>query len=252
MARRIIFFLKHKSYRILGIAYLVVIILLLALSGKAYYSIGAYSMLFAAGSVFWERKMGKWSLIFVLFLLINLLFAPYSLPVFKIDKMKSYLSWISENAGMNALLRWEDGNYYELTQDYADMHGWDEIPAKVAKIYHQLTSEQQSKTLVWGGSYGHAGVLNFYREQYNLPVAHSFNSSFVMWVPDTLDIEYQIQVEDAKLEASPYFESTMLMDSIENPYARDKGYIYLKANTKGDLSEIWKSIVAEERAEAGY
>ncbi|MFK7936130.1 MAG: ArnT family glycosyltransferase [Saprospiraceae bacterium] len=246
-------FLKQPTYRILGITYLVVIGLLLALSGKAYYSIGAYSMLFAAGGVFWERQLEQKAVyIFTPLLLLNLFLIPYSIPIFKIEAMKNYLAWMAEHAGIDAPLRWEDGVYRDLTQDYADMHGWDELPAKVAKIYHQLSPEEQAKTLVWGGNYGHAGALNFYRKEYNLPVVYSFNSSFVMWTPDTLDIEYQIQVEDNYQSPSPYFEETILLDSITNPYARDPGYIYLKRGAKGDLGKIWQEIVAEERAAAGY
>lgn len=247
------FMLKDPNYRVLGIAYLVVISLLLLLSGKAYYSIGAYAMLLAGGGVIWEQYLGRKAVyICTAMLMINILLIPYGIPVFKVETMKSYLNWMSENIGITAPLRWEDGVYRDLTQDYADMHGWEEVPAKVAKIYHQLTPEQQAKTLVWGGNYGHAGVLNFYRQQYDLPVAYSFNSSFVMWVPDELNIEFQIQVEDSKIEASPYFEETILLDSITNPHARDPGYIYLKRGAKGDLSGVWKEIVAEQRAEAGY
>lgn len=247
------FMLKNPSYRVLGVAYFVVIGLLLALSGKAYYSIGVYGMLLAGGGVLWEQWLGrKAAYICTVLLMINVLLIPYGIPIFKVETMKSYLAWMSENVGITAPLRWEDGVYRDLTQDYADMHGWEEIPAKVAKIYHQLTPAQQAKTLVWGGNYGHAGALNFYRQQYDLPVAYSFNSSFVMWTPDELDIEYQIQVEDSKLDASPYFSETILLDSITNPYARDPGYIYLKRGAKGDLNQVWKELVAAERAAAGY
>ena len=48
------------------------------------------------------------------------------------------------------------------------------------------------------------------------------------WVPEDLDFEIQIQVDDNHQYTSDYFHSVVLMDSIENPYARDPGLIYLK------------------------
>ena len=52
----------------------------------------------------------------------------------------------------------EDGVVRNLRQDYADMHGWEEIPRKAAKLYHNLTPEQQRTCLLYAGHYGQAGV----------------------------------------------------------------------------------------------
>ena len=45
---------------------------------------------------------------------------------------------MAENFGFESRLRWEDGKYYALPQDYADMNGWEELTQKVAKIYQLL------------------------------------------------------------------------------------------------------------------
>mgnify|MGYP000681086498 CR=1 FL=1 len=64
------------------------------------------------------------------------------------------------------MLRWEDGKYYELPQDISDMHGWEELVQKVSKIYHDLPIQKQQTCMIYGGSYGHAGAINYFKEKH--------------------------------------------------------------------------------------
>jgi len=244
---------KMKSYRFLGWTYLLVILLLLLTHGKDYYAFGAYAMLFAVGGIAWEHWLGKKSLFLIpIITLINIPAIPLALPILPIEKMETYSLYIRDDLGVENLFRWEDGIVRNLRQDYADMHGWEEIPRKAAKIYHSLPPEQQRTCLLFAGHYGQAGVMNFYREKYNLPETYSFNASFVAWVPDNLEITCQIDIDDNKQGESASFHSVVLMDSIENKYARDPGYIYFKTKPRTDLTPVWKELVKSRRAEAGY
>ena len=243
-----------RSFRVLGWAYVLVLLLLLGLSGKAYYTIGAYAMLLAAGGVVWEQwlKQRAWVLVPVL-LLFNAGIIPYGIPLMSVEKMEQYCAYMLENFGVSPPLRWEDGQIRSIPQDFADMHGWDELPQKVAEFYHDLPEEIQEKTLLYGGSYGHAGVLNFYREQYDLPECHSYSSSFIMWAPEDLDFDfqYQIQLDDRWQESSDYFQEVRFVDSIRHPLARDPGYIFFKTGAKEDLLPVWKEIVIERKKANG-
>ena len=244
---------SHSMKRVFSIAFLAVVFLIFLLSGKPYYTIGAYTMMIAIGGIAFEKWWGQkaWWIIPPI-ATINFLALPIALPLLPVDAMKSYSSYVQNKVGIEGPFRWEDGEVRILKQDYADMLGWQELPGKVADIYHSLSEMEQEHCLIWGGSYGHAGVLNFYRDRYDLPVCHSFNASFVAWVPQDMEISAQIQVEDAKMDPSPYFEETILMDSIEHPLARDPGYIYLKIKPKEDLKPLFRELVREARVEAGY
>lgn len=143
--------------------------------------------------------------------------------------------------------RWEDGVVYPIPQDYADMHGWLELPEKVAKIYHALPPEKQKRTQIWDGHYGQAGVLNLFREKYNLPECVSMNASYPMWMPDSVDFDYQILVDDSYYPESSWFFTHTLIDSIQNPYARDAGCIYWRENPRMDMDSLWRSMLKEER-----
>ncbi len=241
-----------KKFRVLGWAYVLVLLLLLALSGKAYYTLGAYAMLIAAGAVVWEQWLGKRALLLLpIILVLNAGIIPYGLPLMSVEKMEQYCAYMKDTYGVSGPLRWEDGQERSIPQDFSDMHGWQELPGKVAAFYHSLPDSVRNKTLLYGGSYGHAGVLNFYREKYDLPECYSFNSSFVMWVPEDLKFEYQIQLDDRWQDGSPYFEEVRLVDTIEHPLARDPGYIFWKNGAKEDLSPVWKEIVIEQKRENG-
>ena len=210
-------------------------------------------MLFATGGIAWEHWLGKKSLLLIpMITLLNLPVIPLALPILPIEQMEAYGLYIQNDLGIKGFFRWEDDVVRNLRQDYADMHGWEEIPQKVAKIYHSLSPEQQRTCLLYAGHYGQAGVMNFYRDKYHLPETYSFNASFVAWVPDDLEITCQIDIDDNRQGESTSFFSTILLDSIENKYARDPGYIYFKTKPRTDLTPVWKELVEQQRAAAGY
>lgn len=241
-----------RPYRLLGWAFFITLAILLLLSGKAYYTIGAYGMLFAAGGLVWERWLGHyaWTIIPVM-LLFNAPIIPYGLPLMPVEQMKDYCAYMKDNYGLDMPLRWEDGVIRALPQDFADMHGWDELPAKVARFYHSLSPAEQQKTMLYADNYGQAGVLNFHREKYNLPECYSFSSSFTMWIPEEVDFEYQLQVYDEWHPTSDYFAEMIFVDSIDSPVARDPGYIFYKTAPKVDVRAAWREIVKEEKMADG-
>lgn len=239
-------------YRLLGWAFLLTLGILLLLSGKAYYTIGAYGMLLAAGGVMWERWLGRfaWTLLPAM-LVLNAPIIPYGLPLMSVEKMQAYCSYFKDHYGLTGPLRWEDGVIRTLPQDFADMHGWEELPAKVATFYHSLTPEQQSKTMLYADNYGQAGVLNFHREEYGLPECLSFSSSFTMWIPQEVDFDHQLQVYDEWHPTSEFFNEMIFVDSIAHPLARDPGYIFFKTQATMDVRAVWREIVKEEKMADG-
>jgi hypothetical protein len=247
---------KFKSYRFLGIGFLLTILLIGSLSGKAYYTIGAFTILFPFGGIVLEKWILKNAIRLSLFLGMTILtipILPYVLPVFKIDQMKSYCKFMDEKAGLEGPLIWEDNQKYELPQDYADMNGWEELSERVAKIYHALPKEKREKCMIYGGNYGHAGSLNYYRKKYNLPEAQCFNSSYKMWAKEEVDFDNQIMVEDRRQSpTSDFFNRMILVDSIHDPFAREKGFIYYRDDPKVDVREAWENIVRGEKEEFNF
>jgi hypothetical protein len=242
-------FWKGKKFRFLGWTFVFTIGILVLLSGKSYYSFGAYPMLMSAGGIFWERlflgkPIGLKVGVLVTMLFPNFFLLPMGLPILKIENVPAYCGKLAE---LGIEQRWEDGVVYQIPQDYADMHGWLELPEKVAKIYHALPPEKQKRTQIWGGHYGQAGVLNLFREKYNLPECVSMNASYPMWMPDSVDFDYQILVDDSYYLESSWFSTHTLIDSIQNPYARDVGCVYWRENPRMDMDSLWRTMLKEKR-----
>lgn len=242
---------KYRDYRFITYALAITVGLIISLSGKDYYTLGAYPMLFVFGGLAWNQWLkpvwAKAVLIIVLFL-INFPLYPYVLPVLKVDKMETYCAMMKDRYGLDAPLVWEDGKMYTIPQDYADMHGWDEMARKVIDLYLSLPEEDQKACMLYGGSYGHAGAINYFGRELGLPEAFSFNSSYKLWLREDYSFSKQIQVEDNKQGPSQYFETMILVDSTENRLARDPGYIYFKEAPKIDVEAAWKGLVKEIKA----
>ena len=243
---------KMKDFRFIGIAFLTLILIIIFLAGKSYYTIGAYTMLFVFGGIGLEsvlkNKAQKITLATALVaFVIGVL--PLSLPVLSMENMEKYCDFLITKIGLEGPMRWEDGKVRSLPQDYADMNGWEELAQNVSKVYHQLSDEEKSQCNILGASYGEAGAINFYRKKYKLPEAYSRNSSFVLWAPEDIQFNNQILIIDERQNGSDWFGNMELVDSIENPFARDKGYIYYRSNPKGDIQAAWKAYIRERKDE---
>lgn len=246
---------RLKAYRFIGIAWLSTLLLIGFLHGKAYYTIGAFTILFPVGAIGIEHAFKKNTGKFVLLMLIILPILPalpYALPILSIDKMKKYATYMSQYEGFDTQLKWEDGKYYDLPQDYADMQGWEELSQRVADFYYSLTPEQQSQTMIYAGSYGHASSLNYFQDKYKLPDIQGLNGSHMIWAKRNVDFKYQIMIEEEKQHTSTWFEEMTVVDSIHNPYAREKGYIHFRQNPKLDVVNAWKELVEEQKSEFNF
>ena len=247
-------YVAFYRYRFIALACFATLTIIASLSGKAYYTIGAFYVLFPFGAIALDKMIDKsWIKYSVLavFIILSLPFAPLGTAIVPIDQFQSYSDQLSKISGIDDYLYWEDGKKYDIPQDYADMHGWEELPQKVAKQYHALPDDEKSRTILYGYSYGHAGVLNFYKKQYDLPETYSGNGSYMWWADADAQFDQILMVADEYADPWRDFNTITLLDSITHPYARDPGYIYLMTDPKRDPSIYWKERYEEMRGEFG-
>ncbi|MDO3628271.1 glycosyltransferase family 39 protein [Mucilaginibacter sp. BT774] len=249
----LLFSARLRRFQFLAFAFILIFIFLLAMKGKEYYLFGAFPMLFAAGGYGFERWMKSKgyvlrTAIVLFFTLPNLLLLPLALPIFSLDQTMAAFRF------MHIAPKWEDQKEHYLSQDYADMLGWDEMTEKVAKTYNSLTPEQQKHTQIYADNYGEAGAIHHIGKQYNLPDAACLNSSFTLWTPDSLNARYIIYVDETNgsniKKFQSYLESYIKIGEIDSPYAREKGTgIFLLVNPKPELDEAYRKELAEKRLE---
>ncbi len=224
----LLFYKKERHFQLFGFIYLAVILLLIFGSGKGYYSLGIYPILFVFGAYFIEKYIKKYLIYVFSFLVISMAFSLYMSISFDGIPITTFEKAFNEGA-----YTWEDGVAHDIPQDMADMTGWKEIGQKVSEIYLNLSEEDKDNCDIFCYHYGQAGAVMFYGKKHHIPQPTSFNGSFVFWAPDSLSNDYVIWVHtgnepNPEPELQRYFESYELMVTIDDRYFREDGTkIYL-------------------------
>ena len=179
---------RGKAYRVMGIIFVSVFILLIVQHTRAYYLSVAYPMLFAGGAVlvesFFERK--KWRARILKPLTVTALVAgiastvPVLLPVLPPEEVLKVVE------DMPPEMRGSLGvpeDHVELPQVLASRMCWEGFVAEVARVYETLPEEDQKACVIFAGSYHSAGAIDFLDKEYGLPPARSTHNNYWLWGP---------------------------------------------------------------------
>ncbi|MDX1913337.1 MAG: glycosyltransferase family 39 protein [Saprospiraceae bacterium] len=186
------FLLFHPSgapWRVFGWMYLIVLAILLLFSGKSYYSLGAYPVLVAAGAAYLEQISRlrfywiRWTVPVLMFIAGSMM-VPVALPLFPPQQEAEFVKRLSGIPGLKGVLRWEDGNYYALPQDFADMLGWEELAHQTGALWQRLPDKNTAA--IYADSYGQAGAVEYFGQAYDVPNVWSFSDNYRYWLPDSL------------------------------------------------------------------
>lgn len=252
----LLFSARLQKFRFIAFAYLLIFVFLMKMNGKNYYLFGAYPMLFAADGFAFEQfiKACYFTLrtfVIAVFTLPNLVLLPLLLPVLSLQQTLTVIRFDSQHIPpMRFAITWEDHKQRPLTQDYADMLGWEEMVAATAKIYNSLTSEEKTHTTLIADNYGEAGAFYRFGLKYNLPTVVCLNSSFALWAPENLSPKTIIYVSDDKdvSDLKLVVGSFKLMYEVTNPLAReaDTG-IFLLQGVKPEINKIYRNNLLQTR-----
>jgi Dolichyl-phosphate-mannose-protein mannosyltransferase len=152
------------------------------LGGKPYYSGGAYTVLFAAGSVPVERWLtfkrdtgagrrapGRripWRPVaFTAGLVVTLaLSLPVALPLLPARTLHTT-------------------QLQKINYDLGEQIAWPRLVQLVSREYHALPAAQRARTAILTGNYGEAGAVDRYGPGLGLPQAYSGHNNFWLWGP---------------------------------------------------------------------
>jgi hypothetical protein len=185
----------------------------------------------------------------ILFILtVSVVALPLSLPILKPEAFIRFY----RSMGMEKFHRWEDGEYYDLPQDYADMIGWEELSGIVGGAFEKLNPEQQSRCVIIANNYGEAGSVNFYGTKYGLPRAISFHDSYIFWAPESIDADYLIKIGDSD-NLEELFHHVEIIGRITTPHARQEGTpIYFCAEPKIDVNRVYQDDLKDRMVRYHY
>jgi hypothetical protein len=158
-----------RRYRCFAVAYVALVVIMLATSGKAYYIAGFYPLLLGFGSVRADawlargRPVRRW-----------LLTASIALT-----------AAASAFIGLSVLpVRDLGGSIVEkLDSTEGEMVGWPRFVATVASVYHNLPPATRTRTAIFTKNYGEAGAVDLLGPTQGLPQAYSGHNGFSEWGP---------------------------------------------------------------------
>jgi len=243
---------EASRFRFLGFLALFVIVALLLLKGKSYYTLGVMPMLIAAGSVAYEKLIRKRTLRIAFPLVLCLLAipgVPSGLPVWDREGLVTYFDVLDRRYGIDLGMRFEDGTIHSLPQDYADMIGWEEFATLTEKAYMMI--EDKTAALIYAENYGQAGAITIIGKKYGLPEAVSFHESFRYWFPREFPVEIKSFIyinHSLGRDVEELFATIRLIGRISDPNAREYGAaVYLCENPVTSFNEFWKKRTGEIR-----
>jgi hypothetical protein len=175
---------RLRAFRAIGWAYLAVLAIMLASNAKPYYLAPAYTALLAAGAVAFEdirrpaiRALVRPALV-LLVIVSGAVSLPFAKPVLSTDWFLRYAAALG--VGPRSEERQELGR---LPQQYADMHGWQELASNLAAVYRALPPADRERACVFVQNYGEAGAVDVLGAPLGLPRAISGHNSYFLWGP---------------------------------------------------------------------
>ncbi|MEM9930932.1 MAG: hypothetical protein AAF840_14015, partial [Bacteroidota bacterium] len=69
------------------------------------------------------------------------------------------------------------------------------------------------------------------------------------WVPDSLDFDRQIIVDNYPQGPSDFFANLQRIDTVQAPYARETSYLHYRSEPTTDVRAVWTKHVQERKAE---
>lgn len=239
---------QFKEFQLFLWALFFTLITFVFFKAKAYYAVGLYPIFFAFGAAYLAKitTIG-WSkyLRYPAFVLPVLFFIPLLLFYLPIRTPEEYFAAAKAGERMSAH-KWEDGKQRPMSQDFANMLGWQELAHNVDSIYSTIPNK--TTLMILCDSYGQAGAINYYSKIKGLK-ADAFNTDYEKWVNLNREITTVIRIKEFENRESnrdlKLFNTVKSVAEIKNPYARKNGtQIMVLAKPKLNLSKLLR----EERA----
>lgn len=232
-----------RSYRALGLAYVVTIAVLLAVHGRVYYPLPAYPLLFAAGAVALEawfaRPAWRWAkpAYTGVVALAAAALAPLAMPLLPPETYLRYTRAIHVNPPQI-----EHRKTSALPQLFADRFGWPEMAQAVAKAYFALPAAERGRCAIFANDYGEAGAIDFYGPGLGLPKAISGHLTYWYWGPRGYTGDVMLVLGDRREALERKFEDVRAVAEIGQEYAMAQEHftLFVCRKPKGwTLASAW-------------
>jgi hypothetical protein len=244
-----LFFNKHlKQYKFLAFLFVIpFIILVLNGTSKAEYLAPAYAILWAAGCVWWGQMIQRsvytrvaFGVLFTLWLALTIALTPMVLPVLPVEQYIAYAKQMDFEPESS-----EGKELAELPQFYADMFGWKEKAAGVAKVFDTLSEDEKAKCAIYSTNYGRCAAIDYYGKQYGLPKSIGGHNNYWIWGPRGFNGDVLIAIGGELEDHKKSFREVTQVSTIDCKYCmpyEDNVPVFLCRNLYRDINEIWPRV----------
>jgi hypothetical protein len=234
-----------RQFRSLSIVCAVAMALFLLLQGKEYYFGPMHPVLLAAGSLVagtWLANRPRlWWAAIGCGMAGGLLLLPLGIPLLPPPMMARYTSAL----GITRAATTNRGTILPLPQDFADMLGWREQVAEVARVYRALPDSDRAGAVIVGGNYGRAGALAAYHREFGLPYPISRHGDFYNWGPGDREPTVVIVVGGTVPELQTIFGAVVEAGHISTPLGVEEEQevtVHVCRNPRQPLRQLWRSL----------
>ena len=240
---------EGKKLRLFGWMFILVFLIMIATRAKAYYLAPIYPVLLAGGAVLVEalsvRTGRRWlrPVAAVLIVAFSVPAVPFVIPVLPVESYIAYQNVLGLTPAQEE--RHEVG---VLPQHYADMFGWEEMTALVAKVYQSLSPEERAGCLIYVRNYGEAGAIDFFGGKFGLPKASCGHNNYWLWGPPDWDGKVAIifgdsnDLEESTKDVAAGFATVEHVATFTHkyimPYENGRP-IFVCRGAKGNIKDIW-------------
>jgi hypothetical protein len=236
----LVWFLRVRRWRVLGLTFVVFFVLMEVAHGKPYYVFPIYPMVLAGGAVVFEMWLGPramWTRAAVagVIVLATLPLIPMMTWMLPPERLLAYQNAIGFKPAKEEV-------HHEslLPQAVADQFGWPELVNQVAGIYNSLPAEERAETGIWAGNYGEAGAVNLFGPKLGLPTAYSRHQNHWYWGPPPQVYKNLIVIEWSLDDVRDNCDSFQAFEHYEKfGMGEENTPIYLCRGVKFDIQKIW-------------
>jgi len=224
---------RWRRYRCFGIAYLALVVVLLAAGGKAYYISGLYPLLLGFGAVCADGWLARGARV-----RMALLSAAIAVT-----------AAISALIGLSVLPERDLGGSVVLKLDSTEgeMVGWPRFTDTVASVYRALAPDTRAHTAIFTLNYGEAGAIDLFGSAKGLPQAYSGHNGFSEWGPPPDSDTAAILVgDDTPRLAARKFRGCTIRAHVDDGVGvnnQEQGVpVWFCAAERRPWSEMWRSL----------
>lgn len=233
-----------RRYRSLGIACAFLYALLLARRGKAYYFAPLHPPLLALGAYALERTALRTRRARTAALAwiagVGLVALPMALPILPIPALLAYSAALGQTRHGSFT-----GETQRLPLHFADMLGWPELVAEVARVYDGLDPAQRERTVIFARFFGEAAAIDVLGDAHGLPDARSADMNYYFWGPGETEPETLVLVGVSRERADALCERVELAAVHEQPLAlapEQRVPIRVCSGLRRPLREAWPEL----------